>query len=167
MAGAMATERTDLGMTARRLARTDVVSVTPDTPITKTAQIMRDRTVGSVLVIEGDELIGVVTDRDIAVEVVADGSASLTHEVTDLEMLTAQDVMTADPQSVDADAKIQRVLRAMNDAHARRIPVVDDDHVVGIIAFDDLVLHLAGECTHVSAQLDSLAEVIHAESPSN
>ncbi|WP_049972739.1 CBS domain-containing protein [Haladaptatus cibarius] len=162
----MATERTDLGMTARRLARRDVVSVTPDTPITKTAQIMRDRTVGSVLVTENDELVGVVTDRDIAVEVVADdGSSSLTHEDTDIEMLTAQDVMTPNPQSVDADAKIQRVLRAMNDAHVRRIPIVDDHQVVGVIAFDDLVLHLAGECTHVSAQLDSLAEIVHAESP--
>ncbi|SIR68660.1 CBS domain-containing protein [Haladaptatus litoreus] len=162
----MATERTDLGMTARRLARADVVSVTPDTPITETAQIMRNRTVGSVLVTENDVLVGVVTDRDIAAEVVAaNGSSSLTHKDIDLKTLTARDVMTADPQSVDADAKVQRVLRAMNDAHARRIPVVDDNKVVGIIAFDDLVLHLAGECMHVSAQLDSLAEVIHAESP--
>jgi len=162
----MTTERTDLGMTARKLARTDVVSVTPDTPITETAQTMLDRTVGSAVVTEDGELVGVVTDRDIAVEVVAeDGASSLSSDDVDLDSLTAEDVMTTDPQSVAADAKIQRVLRAMNDAQARRIPVVDDDRVVGIVAFDDLVLHLAGECTHVSAQLDSLAEVVHAESP--
>jgi CBS domain-containing protein len=74
-------------------------------------------------------------------------------------------VTTTDPLSVEGDAKIQRIPRTMNDAHVRRVPVVEDDRVVGIVAFDDLVLHLAGECTHVSAQLDSLAEVVHAESP--
>lgn len=165
----MASERTDLGMTARQLARTDVVSVTPDTSVSEAAQTMLDRTVGSVLVTDDDgSLVGVVTDRDIAVELVAqDGSSSLTQEDVTLETLTAQDVMTTDPLSVEADAKIQRVLRTMNDTHVRRIPVVDDDRVVGIITFDDLVLHLAGECTHVSAQLDSLAEVIRAESPSS
>lgn len=165
----MASERTDLGMTARQLARTDVVSVTPDTSVSEAAQTMLDRTVGSVLVTDDDgSLVGVVTDRDIAVELVAqDGSSSLTQEDVTLETLTAQDVMTTDPLSVEADAKIQRVLRTMNDTYVRRIPVVDDDRVVGIITFDDLVLHLAGECTHVSAQLDSLAEVIRAESPSS
>ncbi|WP_440009251.1 CBS domain-containing protein [Halomicrococcus sp. SG-WS-1] len=165
----MASERTDLGMTARQLARTDVVSVTPDTSVSEAAQTMLDRTVGSVLVTDDDgSLVGVVTDRDIAVELVAqDGSSSLTQEDVTLETLTAQDVMTTDPLSVEADAKIQRVLRTMNDTYVRRIPVVADDRVVGIITFDDLVLHLAGECTHVSAQLDSLAEVIRAESPSS
>ncbi|WP_076433494.1 CBS domain-containing protein [Haladaptatus litoreus] len=53
----------------------------PDTPITETAQIMRDRTVGSVLTIE-DELVSVVTDWDIA----DGGSTSLTRKSTDLEM---------------------------------------------------------------------------------
>lgn len=145
-----------------------VVSVAPDTPITEPVQTIRDRSVGSVLVTENDELVGIITNRDIAVEVVADdGSTSLTHEDIDLDTLTIRDVMTANPHSVNADAKIQRVLRTMNDAHARRIPVVDDDQVAEIIAFEDLILHLAGECTHVSAQLDSLAEVVHAEPPSN
>ncbi|WP_433633561.1 CBS domain-containing protein [Halomicrococcus sp. NG-SE-24] len=164
----MASERTDLGMTARKLAQTEVVSVTPDASITETGQTMLDQTVGSVLVMEDDEVVGIVTDRDIAVKVVAEaGSSSLAREDVDLDTLTARDVMTTDPISVEADAKIQRILRAMNDAHARRIPVLEDDHLVGIVAFDDLVLHLAGECTHVSAQLDSLAEVIHSESPPN
>lgn len=164
----MASERTDLGMTAQKLARTEVVSVTPDASVTETGQTMLDQTVGSVLVLDDDEVVGIVTDRDIAVKVVAEaGSSSLTGEDVDLNALTARDIMTIDPVSVEADAKIQRILRAMNDAHARRIPVLEDDHLVGIIAFDDLVLHLAGECTHVSAQLDSLAEVIHSESPPN
>ncbi|WP_076433492.1 CBS domain-containing protein [Haladaptatus litoreus] len=75
--------------------------------------------------------------------------------------------MTADPQSVDADAKIQCVLRAMNGGHIRRTPIVNDNQVVDIITFDDPVLYLIEECTHVSVQLDSLDEGIHAESRPN
>ncbi len=137
-------------MTARKRAQVGVVGVALDTPITEPVQTMRDRSVGSVLVTENDELVGIITNRDI-----------------DLDTLTVRDVMTVNPQSVNADAKIQRVLRTMNDAHTCRIPIVDDVQAVEIIAFDDLILHLVGECTHVSAQLDSLVEVIHAESPSN
>lgn len=79
--------------------------------------------------------------------------------------MTVRKLMTDDPLTVEADDHIQRVLRQMNEAKARRIPVVTDGEVTGILTFDDLVVHLAGESTHVSVQLDALAEVVHAESP--
>jgi CBS domain-containing protein len=62
-------------------------------------------------------------------------------------------------------ARIPRLLHHMNQVSARRVPVEKDGEVVGIITFDDLVVHLAGESEHVAAQLESLADIVHAESP--
>ncbi|MFC4989295.1 CBS domain-containing protein [Saliphagus infecundisoli] len=74
--------------------------------------------------------------------------------------------MTADPLVVQTDDKLPRVLHHMDKAHARRIPVVNEDGTLaGIIALDDVMVHLGGESAHVSAQIDNVASVIHSESP--
>ncbi|MFC7193797.1 CBS domain-containing protein [Halosimplex aquaticum] len=111
--------------------------------------------------------MGIVTDRDLAVELLAeDGPANLFKSDVELEALTAGDVMTADPLVVDSDDELPRVLHHMTEAHARRIPVVDDNgSLTGILTLDDVVTHLAGESAHVSAQLDNVAGVIRSESP--
>jgi CBS domain-containing protein len=99
---------------------------------------MADKNVGDVIVTDDDEVVGIVTD-----------------------------VMTEDPLTIESQARVPRLLHHMNQANVRRIPVEDDGNVVGIITFDDLVVHLAGESAHVAAQLESLADVVHAESPTS
>ena len=127
---------------------------------------MFDQSVGSVVIIEDDEPVGIVTDRDLVIELLAkDGPANLFKSSVELEALTAEDVMTADPLFVDSDDELPRVLHHMTKAHARRIPVIDDGSLTGILALDDVVTHLAGESAHVSAQLDNVAGVIRSESP--
>ncbi len=81
-------------------------------------------------------------------------------------MVTVSEVMTDEPLTVEVDTELPRVLHHMNEARARRIPVVDaDDRLAGILTLDDLIVHLAGESAHVSAQLDNLAGVIRMASP--
>lgn len=154
-------------MTIERLAREDVVSVGPDAFVREIAEAMFDRSVGSVVVVEDDEPVGIVTDRDLAVELLAeDGPVNLFEADVNIGEITAADVMTTDPLVVDTDDELPRVLHHMDEAHARRIPVVDDEGaLVGILALDDVMVHLAGESTHVSAQLDNVASVIRSEFP--
>ncbi|WP_436927704.1 CBS domain-containing protein [Halosimplex amylolyticum] len=73
--------------------------------------------------------------------------------------------MTAEPLVVAVDDELPRVLHHMAEAHARRIPVVDDGSLAGKLALDDVVILLVGESAHVSAQLDNVAGVIRSASP--
>lgn len=165
----MGSKRSDLPMQIETLAREDVVSADPDATVREIAETMFERSVGSVVIVENDEPVGIVTDRDLTIELLAGGGdVNLFETERDPAKITAADVMTADPLVVNADDELPRVLHHMDEAHARRIPVVNDDGaLVGILALDDVVVHLAGESTHVSAQLDNVASVIRSESPSS
>lgn len=162
----MATERSDTNLHVGRIARKDVVSVSHDATIDKVAQTMVDENVGDVLVTENDDLVGIITDRDLVIHLLTDehGTNILNDGESGVD-LTAEDIMTKDPLTIDYQARIPHLLHHMNQVDARRVPVVQDESVVGIITFDDLVVHLAGESEHVAAQLESLADIVHAESP--
>jgi len=73
--------------------------------------------------------------------------------------------MTEVPLTIESQACVPRLLHHIDQANVRRVPVVDDGNVAGIVTFDDIVVHLAGESAHVAAQLESLADVVHAGSP--
>jgi CBS domain-containing protein len=137
-------------MTVRDLMREDVVTATPGTAVTEVAERARAENVGSVVVVDGDEPVGIVTDRDIALRVVADGA--------DPTSTTASDVMTADPTTVDIEAGVMELSREMCGAGVRRMPVVDGGELVGIVTLDDLDRLLVGE-------LGNLAGVVAGESP--
>ncbi|WP_254546967.1 CBS domain-containing protein [Halomarina pelagica] len=162
----MSRERSDTDLRVGRIARKDVVCVPDDATIGEVARTMVEANVGDVLVTKGDELVGIVTDRDLVVHLLTDehGTNVLAEGGSGSE-LTAGDLMTGDPLTIESDARIPRLLHHMNQASVRRVPVVEDGDLVGIVTFDDLVVHLAGESAHVAAQLDSLSDVVHAESP--
>jgi CBS domain-containing protein len=137
-------------MTVADLMRTEVVVAPPELPVTDVARELRDQDVGSAVVVEDDHPIGMVTDRDIAVRIAADN--------LDPEQMTARDVMTQDPVTVDADAGVMEVCSAMADAGVRRMPVLKANELAGIVTLDDLTRLLVDE-------LDALTDVVEAESP--
>ena len=137
-------------MTVADLMRTDVVTVTPGTPVSEAATTLRTENVGCVVVVEDGRPTGVLTDRDIAVRIVADN--------LDATQMTAGDTMTEEPATVAADVGVMELCRTMSDAGVRRMPVVDDDRLAGIITLDDVHRLLVRE-------LDSLGEVVEQESP--
>jgi CBS domain-containing protein len=106
----------------------------PTDTVAKAAQQMKKEKVGSIPVIENEKtkkLIGIVTDRDLALQVIADGRDAKTTRVAD--------VMTQDVITCGMDDDVQNAVDAMADNQLRRIPVVDDDHmIVGIIAQADV-----------------------------
>ena len=107
---------------------------TPDTPIQAVAQTMADEDCGAVPVVESDgstRPVGVVTDRDIAVRVVARGKSP--------DEITAVDVMSEGAVTVRDDADVDEAARTMKDRQLRRLVVVDGDGaVVGVLAQADL-----------------------------
>jgi CBS domain-containing protein len=109
----------------------------PSDTVTKAANLMKSGNIGSIIVIENEQtqkLAGIVTDRDLALKVVAEGLNAKSTKV--------ESVMTSKMVTCIADDDLQKVLDAMAEHQLRRIPVVDDDHkVVGIIAQADVAMH--------------------------
>lgn len=137
-------------MTIQAVAREDVFTVAPDTTVVDIADLMAREQVGSTVVVDGDHPIGIVTDRDLALDVIGVGA--------DPAEKTARDVMHADLFTVEADTGVFEAINEMCEAGVRRVPIVDGDVLVGIVTMDDLLVLLAGELTN-------LASIIQSESP--
>lgn len=154
-------------MDVGRIADESIARVAPDATVAEIARTMvsQSRCARYVVVEDDDRLAGIITDRDLIADLLTEESDQnlLTGERSGTEVRAA-DVMTSDPFTVSVDAEIPRVLRQMNEAGARHVPVVEDERVVGMITLDDLITHVAGESAHVAAQMDNVAGIIRAES---
>jgi len=109
----------------------DPETCAPDDTIRKVASMMADGDYGSVPVLEGDRFVGVVTDRDIAVRAVAEGLGPDTP---------VSDVMTDEPITVEPDTDIEEVADIMAEEQIRRLYVVEDEKLVGVVSLGDLAL---------------------------
>lgn len=104
------------------------------------ARLMRDEDVGLIPVVEGERLVGTVTDRDIALRVVAEGK---TAESTTVGEIASREIVTIDPQQ-----DLDEALRLMARHQVRRLPVVEGDGtLVGIVAQADVAQHASDEQT--------------------
>jgi CBS domain-containing protein len=122
-----------------------VVVAEPHTDLREAARLMRDHHVGALVVVEKREgfarPVGIVTDRDIVVEVVA--ATGVTPE-----SLTVRDVMSSDLVLARETDGVFEAVERMQDSGTRRLPVVSADGVlVGILTLDDVLRMLAGEMT--------------------
>jgi CBS domain-containing protein len=106
-----------------------VLTAKAGTTIAEAASLMAQRRVGSALVIEGDRLLGIFTERDIVKALSQDASA--TNQAIG-------DWMTQRPQTIGSDATVEEALQRMLDGGFRHLPVVDDDQMVGMISMRDL-----------------------------
>lgn len=114
-----------------------VVSCSPEETLAETAQKMQSRDIGCCPVVEQDILVGVVTDRDIAVRSVAKGLDPNSQQV--------RDIMTLDPITADPSMSCEDACRLMSENQIRRLPVVENDRLVGIVALADLAIDLEEE----------------------
>ena len=116
---------------AQDLMTKDPATCLETSPVVEAARLMEREGVGSIPVLDDGKLVGIVTDRDIAVRVVAGGR--------DPQQTKIQDVMTRDPESVMVSDSIDRVMEKMESRQVRRIPVIDEGRrLVGIIAQADI-----------------------------
>lgn len=107
-----------------------VVSCTPDTTITTVAGLMRDEQVGSVLVVDSEELVGLITDRQITHTVIAEGQDPGTALVSD--------VMFTDFVPLEKDMDLLKAVRLQRELAMRRLPVVENGRPVGIVSVSDI-----------------------------
>jgi CBS domain-containing protein len=108
----------------------EVRACEPSTTVVEAAKVMAKEDAGSVPVVEDGRLIGILTDRDIVVRVVAEGRDPTS---TMIEEIATRDLVTASPDD-DVDTALSR----MAGSQVRRIPVVEGDRLVGIVAQADI-----------------------------
>lgn len=118
-----------------QLCKREIVSVLPATPLSEAARLMRQHHVGSVLVVDAAEprkLVGIVTDRDIVVEVVASS--------IDPRTVAVGEIMTAAVMVAHEEDDVLTALKTMRWRGVRRLPVVDgSQNLCGILTLDDLL----------------------------
>jgi CBS domain-containing protein len=127
-------EKEALMRTCSEVMTKDPVCCLPGDRVAKVAQLMKSTDIGSVPIVEDERskrLVGIVTDRDLAVKMVAEGR--------DAETATAEEVMSRGVVTCRAQDDVERAVDAMSGNQLRRIPVVDDNgKIVGIIAQADV-----------------------------
>ena len=110
--------------------------VSPETPVTELAKLMRDHDVGAIPIGENDRLVGMVTDRDIVCK-------GLAQDEFDATGATARDVMTAEIHCCREDDDLAKAVRHMEELKVRRLPVINKNkRMIGILSLGD-VSHLA------------------------
>jgi CBS domain-containing protein len=124
----------------RELMTVNPRSLESGSTVTEAARLMRDEDVGIVPVTEGEKLVGTVTDRDIAIRVVAEGKSPETVTVGEI---ASRELVTIDPQQ-----DLDEALKLMAKHQVRRLPVVEEDgKLVGIVAQADVARHASDEQT--------------------
>ena len=108
----------------------DIEIVNPDQPIREAAQFMLRADAGIMPVSEGDKLVGMVTDRDIAVRAVAEGREP--------QSTTAGDICSSSPRTLEPGDSVEVAAQAMGENSIRRLPVVRDGELVGVLSLGDL-----------------------------
>lgn len=118
-------------MKVREIMTKDIASLKSDDSIERAAQLMKQYDVGCIPVCTQDKVIGVVTDRDIAVRNVASGQEN-SRKVCD--------IMTKDLVVGSPEMDVQDAARLMSDRQIRRLPIVENNSLVGIVALGDISL---------------------------
>ena len=128
----------------------EVFSISPDAMVFQAIQMMDEKNVGALLVMEEDRLIGVISERDYTRKVMLRGKRSRETKVAEI---MSSNVTVTHPRE-----PVETCLRLMTDKHIRHLPVVEGDQVVGVISIGDLVKHVIS-CQ--SAAIAHLEQYIH------
>ncbi|HKL78947.1 MAG TPA: CBS domain-containing protein [Mobilitalea sp.] len=122
-------------MKVKEIMTKDIACLCSDDSIERAAQLMKQYDVGSIPVCTKDKVIGIVTDRDIAVRSVASGEASGRQRVGDI---MSTDLVVASPEM-----EVQEAAMLMSDRQIRRLPIVENNSLIGIVALGDISLEPA------------------------
>lgn len=109
----------------------DVVSIAPDASVLDAIRLLSERGIGALVVMDGDVLRGIVTERDYARKVILKGRASDATKVSE--------IMTTDVIATTSNESVEKCMNTMTDERIRHLPVVDDGKVCGLISIGDLV----------------------------
>jgi CBS domain-containing protein len=125
----------------------DVYSVKPEDPVLHAIEIMAERHIGALLVMNADELLGIVSERDYARKVILKGRSS---SDTPVSQIMSSPVITVRPEQT-----IDECMRIVTERRIRHLPVLEGKRVAGVISIGDLVKAVIEEQQHTIEQLES------------
>jgi CBS domain-containing protein len=129
----------------------DVVTANRDATLGDVAETLASENVGTVVIAEDEQSVGLVTDRDVALAVGSGGG--------DVTLQSVEAVMSEDPVTIRADEEAVEISRTIGEHRVRRVPIVDENgDLAGIVSVDDVV-------ATVGEQLEAISEAIEAQSP--
>jgi CBS domain-containing protein len=134
---------------ARDVMTESLINCSPTVTVAQAARLMRDRKTGDVLVTDEGKLVGIVTDRDIAVRVTA--------KSLDPTQVLVRDVMSTRVQTGQPGWDLDKVAKTMGKHQIRRLPIAENGVPVGIVSLSDVALH-NGHKSHVAKSLKEISE---------
>ncbi len=129
-----------------RIKGQETWSVTPDTPVYDALKLMAEKNVGALLVLEGDKLAGILSERDYARKVILKGKAS--------KNTPAREIMSENVVCVTPEQSVADCMALMTDKRFRHLPVIEDGKLVGVISIGDVVKAIISEQKFVIEQLE-------------
>ena len=125
----------------------EVLSITPETSVFEALKLMAGKNVGSLLVLENDEMIGLFSERDYARKVILKGKSSRDTPV--------REIMTSRVVYVRPRQTIEECMALMTDKRVRHLPVMEDKRLVGVISIGDVVKAIISEQEFLIHQLEN------------
>ena len=124
-----------------------VWSIRPDAKVFEALQLMAQKDVGALLVMDGTRLAGIMSERDYARKVILQGKSS--------QDMAVRDIMTADVVKVDPSRTVEECMGLMTQRRVRHLPVCEGDKLVGLVSIGDLVKEVIAEQEQTIKQLES------------
>lgn len=125
----------------------NIHSVSPQSTVRQALELMADKNIGALLVLEENQLIGMFSERDYARKVVLKGKSSVDTLV--------RDIMTTEVICIKVSHTFTECMKTMTDHHIRHLPVMDEQNVIGLISIGDVVKEILEEQNRTIEQLKS------------
>ena len=123
----------------------DIYAIAPEAPVLEAIKHMAERRVGALMVMRGEQLVGIISERDYARKVILQGRSSAQTPVSE--------IMSAPVLTVTPDTDVFDCMRMCTDSRVRHLPVVDGHRVMGVISIGDLVKEV------ISAQAEQIEQL--------
>lgn len=124
----------------------DVWSVAPDTTVYHALKLMSEKNVGALLVLDQEEIVGIISERDYARKVILKGRTSREAPV--------RDIMSERVVYVGPDDSVENCMAIFTDKHIRHLPVMEDGKLVGIVSIGDVVKTMIADKDFIINQLE-------------
>jgi CBS domain-containing protein len=108
----------------------DVYSIAPDASVYDALKIMAEKEIGALVVLDGEKMVGILSERDYARKVILSGKSS--------QDTIVRDIMTSDVKYVGPNDKVTHCLSIMTKKHFRHLPVLEQDKVIGVLSVGDV-----------------------------
>lgn len=122
-----------------------IFSVPPETTVLDALEIMMDKKIGALIVIENDKLAGIVTERDYARKVILKGKSS--------KDTTVREIMDYHP-TVTPDTSLEECMNLMTSKYVRHLPVLDGEKLIGLVSIGDVVKYIIDEQRFIIENLE-------------